>query len=36
MQETVGRTLADPPTPGDAEDVSTMSLEDLLKDIHNM
>ena len=36
MEETVDRTLADQPTPQDEEDVRTMSLEDLLKDIRDM
>lgn len=36
VEETVDRTLADPPAPKDEADVRTMSLEDLLKDIHDM
>ena len=36
MEETVDRTLSDAPTPEDEEDVRTMSLEDLLKDIRDM
>ena len=36
VEETVEKTLADAPVPKDEEDVRTMSLEDLLKDIHNM
>ena len=36
MEETVDRTLSDASTPEDEEDVRTMSLEDLLKDIHDM
>ena len=36
VEDTVSRTLADEPTPKDEADVRTMSLEDLLKDIHDM
>lgn len=36
MKSTVADTLADDPTPQDEEDVRTMSLEELLKDIHDM
>mgnify|MGYP004462513441 FL=1 len=36
VEDTVSRTLADEPAPKDEADVRTMSLEDLLKDIHDM
>ena len=36
MEDTVEKTLAEEPVSKDEEDVRTMSLEDLLKDIHDM
>ena len=36
LADTVDQVLADEPTPKDEEDVRTMSLEDLLKDIRSM
>ena len=36
MEDTVDKTLAEEPVSKDEEDVRTMSLEDLLKDIHDM
>lgn len=36
MEDTVEKTLAEEPMSKDEEDVRTMSLEDLLKDIHDM
>ena len=36
MEETVEKTLKEAPMSKDEEDVRTMSLEDLLKDIHDM
>ena len=36
LADTVDQVLADEPTPKDEEDVHTMSLEDLLKDIRSM
>ena len=36
MEDTVDKTLAEEPRSKDEEDVRTMSLEDLLKDIHDM
>ena len=36
MEDTVEKTLAEEPVSKDEEDVRTMSLEDLLQDIHDM